>query len=110
MAIKQYIGCLLMGAGLLATGCKSSEPGSAANSKIVQEVQAAGSGQLDGADEASMQGWLNKHQDVAKKISGECGTATKAATAQWAGSTEGRLCAADAKVMFLVPKDLYHAY
>ena len=111
MSTRTYmLGCLL-GTNLLLCSCtKTSDPGSAANSKIVQEVQGAGSGPLDGVDESGMQAWLANHVDVAKQIAPECASATKEAKAQWAQSTEGRLCAADAKVMFFQSKHAYDSF
>lgn len=84
-------------------GCRSTPSPS---SKIVAEVEAAGSGKLDGLDEGTIQNWLNQHSDVAKKIGPECGAVMKTAKADWANTTEGHVCRADAKVLFFTPKDL----
>ena len=93
-------------AGGFIAGCKTSGPGSAAESKIVQEVQAAGAGQLDQAAESAIQGWLGQHLDVAKRIGPECNVVMKNATANWSTSTEGRVCTAAAHVLFVAPKDI----
>ena len=100
---------LIMTAFCLASiaGCKTSGPGSAAESKIVQEVQAAGAGQLDQTAEPAIQGWLGQHVEVAKRIGPECNVVMKSATANWSSSTEGRVCTAAAQVLFVAPKDLY---
>lgn len=90
---------------LVAVGCKSA---SSSNSKIVAEVEAAGSGSLEGLDEAAIQSWLAKHDDVAAKIGPECSVVMKTASADWANTTEGVVCTAVARVLFYKPKDLFN--
>lgn len=103
--------------GLMVSGCKSNQPGSSSvpaetkpSSAIVQQVEAAGSGDLEGLNEPAIQNWLAKHADVAKRVSPQCGQVARNATAAWGASTEGRVCDAVAKVMFFQPKDLYNGY
>jgi hypothetical protein len=106
--MKSIMTALCM-AGLVA-GCKTSGPGSAAESTIVQEVQAAGAGELDTTPEPAIQSWLSQHQDVAKRIGPDCNTVRKNAAANWSTTTEGRVCAAAAQVLFVAPKDIYKPY
>ena len=63
-------------------------------SKIVQEVEAAGAGDLSAATEVSIVGWFNTRRDFAKKISQECEPVSKNAPANWAQTTEGKTCSA----------------
>jgi hypothetical protein len=105
----------VIGTLLLMTGCKSDSNNVpttpvAPQSPIVAQVEAAGSGDLETVDTPAMQNWLAKHIDVAKKVAPECATVSKNAPANWAGTTEGRVCTATAHVMFFAPKDLYNGY
>ena len=90
----------------LIAGCKQPEKSSA----LVQQVEKAGAGDLSNTSEGAMEQWLAGHKEVAQQIQPGCGTAAKDAPAAWRDSTEGKLCSADAKVMFFVPKDIYKAY
>ena len=63
-------------------------------SKIVQEVEAAGAGDLYRATEVSIVGWFNTRRVFAKKISQECAPMSKKAPANWAQTTEGKTCSA----------------
>jgi hypothetical protein len=97
-------------------GCKSDQAGESTGtsakqtSVIVQQVEAAGSGDLNPSNEGAIQNWLARHTEVAKRVSPECGRVSKAATADWGATTEGRVCDAVAKAMFFTPKDLYNGY
>ena len=91
---------------LLIAGCKGSDN----TGPIVAKVQAAGAGDLSQTSDAGMEQWLTGHKDVAKSIQGDCGDRAKSQPATWRDSTEGRLCSADAKVMFFSPKDIYKPY
>jgi len=76
---------------LLTTfSCSRPEP----NSPIVEKVERAGSGSLTAVSKDGMREWLGKHKDVAYQADEMCKPIRVNATAQWADSTEGRLCAA----------------
>ena len=76
---------------LLTTfSCRGPEP----NSPIVEKVERAGSGSLTAVSKDGMREWLGKHKDVAYQADEMCKPIRVNATAQWADSTEGRLCAA----------------
>ena len=76
---------------LLTTfSCSHPEPGS----HIVEKVERAGSGSLTAVSKDGMREWLGKHKDVAYQADEMCKPIRVNATAQWADSTEGRLCAA----------------
>lgn len=104
----------ISGLGIMTvlSGCKSDAPSAPVvpESEIVKQVEAAGSGKLEGLDRATIQGWLAGHQDVAKKIGPECKSVGVNATAAWATTTEGNVCAADAQVLFLTPTQHYKPY
>ena len=75
---------------LLTTfSCSHPEPGS----PIVEKVERAGSGSLTAVSKDGMREWLGKHKDVAYQADEMCKPIRVNAAAQWADSTEGRLCA-----------------
>jgi len=76
---------------LLTTfSCSRPEP----RSPIVEKVERAGSGSLTAVSKDGMREWLGKHKDVAYQADEMCKPIRLNARAQWAESTEGRLCAA----------------
>jgi hypothetical protein len=83
----------------LDMGCSRPEPPSA----IIQKAQAAGAGDLSGASEPSMAQWRSKHPETAREIEGMCKSVRPSAAAKWKDTTEGRLCAASARVAFYAP-------
>jgi hypothetical protein len=83
--------------GWLATfSCSRPEP----NSPIVEKVERAGSGSLTAVSKDGMREWLGKHKDVAYQADEMCKPVRLNSTAQWAESTEGRLCAAARELAF----------
>ncbi len=113
MTVKRAISTLLASGFCVLAGCKSNVPGTGTvptKSPIVARVEAAGSGDLDSLDVATIQDWLSKHQEVAKSVSPACGSVSRGASADWSLTTEGRVCTATAHVMFFVPKDIYSGY
>jgi hypothetical protein len=83
---------------VLATfSCSRREP----NSPIVEKVEQAGSGSLTAVSKDGMREWLGKHKDVAYQADEMCKPVRLKATAQWAESTEGRLCTAARELAFL---------
>ena len=82
---------------LLTTfSCSRPEPGS----PIVEKVERAGSGSLTAVSKDGMREWLGKHKDVAYQVDEMCKPVREKATAQWAESTEGRLCTASRELAF----------
>jgi hypothetical protein len=73
-----------------AVGCKKAEP----PSPIVQKVENSGSGDLSQASTNSINGWFNKHQDLAKEIKRDCLQVQNSKPADWRDTTEGRVCSA----------------
>lgn len=106
----KYFFTALLAVSLLLVGCRNEAGGTATSSKIVQDVQSSGSGDLEGVDELTMQRWLAAHADVAKRIAPECKAVGSQAAAAWAKTTEGILCAADAQVMFTMSTDIFKPY
>jgi hypothetical protein len=47
-----------------------------------------------------MREWLGKHKEVAYQVDEMCKPVRQKATAQWAESTEGRLCSAARELAF----------
>ena len=87
-------GCSLVLVGLLA--CSRPEP----RSPIVEKVEQAGSGNLAAVPKDGMREWLAKHKDVAYRVDEMCKPVRQKATAQWAESTEGRLCTVARELAF----------
>jgi hypothetical protein len=77
---------------LQLAGCtaKQEEPAS----PIIQSAEKAGSGDLSNSSAQAMEQWLGKHRTVSDTIEGMCKPVRQTANAQWAESTEGRLCSA----------------
>lgn len=86
--------CSLVLVGLLA--CSRPEP----RSPIVDKVEKAGSGNLAAVPKDGMREWLAKHKDVAYRVDEMCKPVRQKATAQWAESTEGRLCTVARELAF----------
>ena len=82
---------------LTTFSCSRPEP----NSPIVEKVEKAGSGSLTAVSKDGMREWLGKHKDVAYQADEMCKPVRLKATAQWAESTEGRLCTAARELAFL---------
>ncbi len=91
-------------------GCRDHDTISAEDSPIVRTVGRAGAGNLASVGQAEIQRWLNAHEEVAKQIAQPCKEAGAHAPASWSALTEGRVCAADAVVMFTMPTTLYKPY
>lgn len=86
----------LVVAGLLVAvipgGCKKVDPPSA----IVKKVQDAGAGDVSNASKESIEQWFKQHHDLAKEIVQDCNRVKATKPADWADSTEGRVCQAAA--------------
>ena len=78
------------------SGCGKHE----APSPIVQKVEASGSGPLAQVPEDGMEQWLRQHRDVAREVDDMCAPVRQKAAADWANTTEGRLCTAARQVAF----------
>jgi hypothetical protein len=75
---------------LAATACSIHEP----HSRIVSKAEASGAGDLSRASLRAMQIWLEKHRDLAGELDSMCVPVQAEASAEWADTTEGRLCRA----------------
>ena len=86
----------LLVAGLLVAvipgGCKKVDP----PSQIVKKVQDAGAGDVSNASKESIEQWFKQHHDLAKEITLDCNRVKASKPADWADSTEGRVCQAAA--------------
>ena len=81
---------------LFIAACRPAEP----PSPIVRQLEAAGSGDLSHASADSIQQWLGSRRQLAIEVEDMCKTARAKAAANWADSTEGRVCAASAQLAF----------
>jgi hypothetical protein len=86
------INSLRLAAAVLLLGLGACAP--EADSAIVARAEAAGAGNLAGASSDAMRDWLSKHGDVAREIDSMCVPVREKAPADWAQTTEGRLCGA----------------
>ena len=66
--------------------------------KIIQEVEAAGSGPIENASVQSLYTWLEKHTHLANQLNKQCGQVKKTAPATWGDSTEGQVCEAASEI------------
>ena len=69
-------------------------------STIVQTVEQAGSGDLSKTSTIAMQQWLATRRDLAIRVEGMCKPVREQAPAEWADTTEGRLCGASRQLTF----------
>ena len=83
-------------------GCSVSERPTA----IVKKAEAAGAGDLSTTSAVSMQSWLESRRDVAADVDRMCAPVRAKAPAQWADTTEGRLCTAARNVVMSTFKPL----
>jgi hypothetical protein len=81
--------------GALLTGCARE-----LRSAIVEKVEQAGSGDRSALSTRDVQQWLGNHPDLAVQVDEMCKPVREKATAQWQGSTEGRLCNAARQLAF----------
>jgi len=91
----------LVAAALITSACGTPESRSA----IVDRVEKAGSGSLSATPIDSIQQWLVKNRDLTHEVDEMCKGARLKATAQWAETTEGRVCTAsrNIEIMRAVP-------
>ncbi len=66
----------------------------AQSSKIVREVEAAGSGDISTFTPQGLAFWFQQHPKMALQISAECAPILKTAQANWVTSAEGSVCQA----------------
>jgi hypothetical protein len=79
---------------LAVTGCTRA-PDAGANSQIVRQVEAAGSGPVESASRDSLFQWFqSSHKDLAITINKECASIRKTAPAAWGDTAEGKVCQA----------------
>jgi hypothetical protein len=86
---------------LFVTACHRRE----APSAIVERLESAGAGHLSTALVNSIQQWLQQHENLALEVKKECERVSKSQspTANWGGTTEGRVCTAAANASFYHP-------
>lgn len=94
----------------LTAGCHSDARSSAPESAIVQQVQAAGAGNLDQTDAGSLQIWFAQHIAVARSILPMCAKASQSAPASWATTTEGKSCLSAKNASFMAPSGTFDRY
>jgi hypothetical protein len=90
MKNRQLIGIIICAGSLLNTACtkRPAEP----HSEIVGTLEKAGSGDLSSTPVPQIEDWLRKHRDLAVQVDDMCKPAREKADANWATTTEGRVC------------------
>jgi hypothetical protein len=68
-------------------GCAKEPP-----SAIVKRVEDAGAGDLRTANQSAIEGWFQKHTDLAVEVKAMCQPVQEKAAASWSSTTEGRVC------------------
>jgi hypothetical protein len=79
----------------IVSGCRHIEP-----SPIVSAFHDAGGGDIDNATPASIAAFLAKHEDLRKQLTPLCNQKKAAASASWATTDEGKVCAGNASANF----------
>jgi hypothetical protein len=75
-------------------GCHSAPPYSAHTSEIVQQVEAAGAGDVNQATSPELMGFMDTHVRLAVRLESECKSVRQPGSADWAKSAEGKVCTA----------------
>ena len=87
---------------MIPGGCKKVEPAS----PIVKKIQDAGAGDVSNASKESIEKWFKQHHDLAKEIAQNCNRVKATRPADWADSTEGRVCQAAASASVFGNEDI----
>ena len=83
----------------ILAGC-SHEP----RTDLIQKMEKLGAGDLRVVTSQSIEQWFLRNPDVAVEVSRTCRSLRSNAPAKWGDSTDGRICAAAAKVHFFYYK------
>lgn len=86
---------------LVLSGCGlavSTNNASFSKSKIVEQVEAAGSGPVEQASMDSLFKWFRDRMDLALAINKQCKGIRPMATAAWRDTPEGRVCEVTSKL------------
>lgn len=76
----------------------ANTPAVKTKSRIVQQVEAAGSGPVEDVSMDSLFKWLRDRMDLALKINTQCKEVRPTATAAWRDTPEGRICEVTGKL------------
>jgi hypothetical protein len=89
---KCHLTAIILSAALwlIAAACTKPEP----HSEIAATVERAGSGDLSSIPAPQIEDWLGKHRDLAVQVDDMCKPVRDKADANWATTTEGRVCTA----------------
>lgn len=89
---------LSLTAALLLTSCgltitsSSNNSSPVTKSKIVEQVEADGSGPLEQVSEKALYKWFQTRQELVLKINKQCEELRPTAPAGWGDTPEGRVC------------------
>lgn len=88
----RYLTGIILCSALWSTdiACTQPEP----DSEIVDKVTRAGSGDLSSTPAPQIENWLREHGELAVEVDDMCKPVRDKADANWASTTEGRICTA----------------
>lgn len=89
----RYFAVISAGLGLFLGGCAPAQRASS-DSRIIREVEAAGSGPVENASVQSLFTCFEQHTHLANQITKQCQQVKKTALATWGNSPEGHVCEA----------------
>jgi hypothetical protein len=92
---KKFVMLCFAGVGL--AGCHSTPPYSAQTSEILQQVEAAGSGDVNQVSAPELMGFMDTHVRLAVRLQSECQSVRQPGNADWATGAEGKVCTAVAQ-------------
>jgi hypothetical protein len=85
---------MLCFAVVAVAGCHPTPPYSAQTSEIVQQVEAAGSGDVNQMAVPELMHFMDTHVRLAVRLQSECKSVQQAGNPTWSSSQEGKVCAA----------------
>jgi hypothetical protein len=94
--MKTFLATCLLASFLVVVGCYDPQ---AQDSKIVQEVEAAGAGNLSTFNYQGLALWLADRPALTRKVYAECVPISRTAAANWNTTAEGTVCHAAATVL-----------
>src|SRR5436305_7914185 len=94
--MKPFLAICSLTSFLVLVGCYDPH---AQDSKIVQEVEAAGAGNLSTFNYQGLALWLADRPALTRKVYAECVPISRTAAANWNTTAEGTVCHAAATVL-----------
>ena len=93
--MKMFCAFVVSAGLMIVAACRHIEP-----SPIVTAFQNAGGGDVDHATPDSITAFLAKHEDLRKQLTPLCKQKSANASADWATTDEGKVCAGNTSANF----------